>query len=122
MNKFCNFQDLRKKENLDSNDTVKYFLIVFDILHLNGFDLHYLPLEQRKAILYQNFFNKYKSLVIEVGKFITLSNIEDLGKEIQRNFYSAKKINCKGLIIKDTGPGSEYKFGKRSWYKVLNHA
>lgn len=121
-NKFSHFQDLRKKEeNTEFYKNKEFYFIAFDILYLNDKDISHLNLENRKLILENYFFKKFKYIVLELGERISLlnQNLQQTRQAIITKFNFAKDLNCEGLIIKSIGKQTEYPFGKRKWHKVI---
>lgn len=115
LHKFANFQQLRKKNN---SHNLNYFLIVWDILHLNNKHIYELNLNERKNILKQLKFETAKNILVEFGKEINLNNQNLAKQEIINQFNIAKQINCEGLILKQIGNNTKYKFNKRNWIKI----
>ena len=112
--KFSNFQDLRKKVNNQDKD---YFIILFDLVYLNHFDLSKENIEIRKLNLIKFFENISKKLLIETGTKVNFFS-NDFIEIIHNLFIKAKNINCEGLVLKEIGENSKYNFGKRKWYKL----
>ncbi len=80
---------------------------VFDILHLDHYDLHDLPLSRRREIL---------RAVLTESETVRLSGyVEEHGKAFYRE---AKKMGLEGIIAKDLK--SRYRFGQRTpdWVKI----
>jgi bifunctional non-homologous end joining protein LigD len=100
-----NFQDIQNYGN-KNNVELKYY--VFDLLKLNGHDLHGLELIKRKGLL--------KALVspLKSKSIIYNDHIEGAGTEL---FKKAQKENWEGIIGKDAH--SYYSSGTRSdrWLK-----
>jgi DNA ligase-1 len=118
LKKFCSFQELRKIENVNLSKDIEYIYIVFDLLYYNDVNIHKFKLEERKTLLKQFFYSKFKKIVVENGKWINLEILDIAKKEIKDYFNYAKSINCEGLVAKETGKTSIYQFGKRRWYKI----
>lgn len=115
---FYDFQELRKKQSEEEMDPdKKYFFIAFDIIYINGLDVHFLPIDKRKELLGRYFYKNFNTILVEMGRKINLNNQEAKG-EMREYFKFSKSINCEGLVIKIVGENSQYEFGKRKWYKV----
>jgi bifunctional non-homologous end joining protein LigD len=87
------------------------FVLLFDLLELDGEDLRSTPIEMRKRKLAQ--------LVRHVGSGLHLSDhLHGQGAEI---FEHACKIGCEGIVSKRLG--SRYVSGRTdNWIKVKNPA
>lgn len=118
--KFGYFQDLRKKENINNNSNYIYFVIAFDILYLNDQVVYNKNLEERKLLLYNVLYNNSSSILVEIGKVVDLANNDkdNIINSIKEYFKKSKTNNCEGLIIKQLGGDTEYKFDKRHWIKL----
>ncbi len=85
---------------------VKYFL--FDLLYLNGENLLYKPLKERKQKL-ESIIKKTEK--IEIAKYSVCSPTNE--DEIEREFLNALKEGGEGVMIKDSN--SVYESGVRAW-------
>jgi bifunctional non-homologous end joining protein LigD len=87
----------------------KAVLCVFDLIELDGLDLHHLPIEQRKA--------KLARLVRGPHPGIVLNEHYDGDGDIV--FEHACKLGCEGIVSKRLG--SLYRSGRSPhWIKVKN--
>jgi len=85
---------------------VKYFL--FDLLYLNGENLLYKPLKERKQKL-ESIIKKTEK--VEIAKYSVCSPTNE--DEIEREFLNALKEGGEGVMIKDSN--SVYESGVRAW-------
>jgi len=127
---FVDFQELRKKKvdiilvsNSDnysylSSQDKQYFFIAFDIIYINNNVVTDLELQERKRILKEFFFKKFKRIIVEEGLIIDLKNLDKAKLQIIEYFNFSRRLNCEGLVAKDLGKTSIYQFGKRRWYKL----
>ncbi len=102
------FQLLQNNAKEKIKGTLKYY--VFDLLHLNGYDLYDVPLTERKKLLKIVLAKSKKLKHIHYSEHVT-------GKGI--SFYKkAVKKNLEGIMAKEAG--SLYRTGKRSqdWLKI----
>jgi bifunctional non-homologous end joining protein LigD len=85
--------------------TLAYY--IFDILYLNGYDLHRLPLKKRLEIL--------KKVIVPSDLIRLSDSIEEKGTAL---FEAAKKNKLEGIIAKSLD--SPYQFDQRSlnWLKI----
>lgn len=93
----------------DQEGTVSY--LVFDILHLNGYDLRLLPLIKRKEIL--------KKLLSSISSYSIrfCDHIETRGSAF---FRQAKKHHLEGIIAKRADSTYQMKRSK-DWLKIKTH-
>lgn len=102
-----NFQAL---QNYDpSQKKVNLHYVVFDVLEINGSDVRFMPLEQRKKLL-EKLLSNYQQKEIELVKVSKLTGNEFLEE--------ARKKGWEGIMAKDNE--SAYASGTRSssWQKV----
>lgn len=82
---------------------------VFDIVHLNGFDLFEVPLIRRKELLKSVLENRISESVVYT---------EHIRKNGLRLFDEAANSNCNGIIARNAH--SPYRAGRRTqdWFKI----
>jgi bifunctional non-homologous end joining protein LigD len=105
-----NFQALQEVLSEKKTDRLIYY--VFDILHLDGYDLRPLPLVQRKEIL---------AGVIKAGKKAPIRFSDHVVGRAEDFFQRACQTGLEGIISKRKH--SPYKPGRaRDWFKIKCHA
>jgi bifunctional non-homologous end joining protein LigD len=105
-----NFQALQEALSEKKTDRLIYY--VFDILHLDGYDLRRLPLVQRKEILAD---------IIKTGKKAPIRFSDHVVGRAEVFFQRACKTGLEGIISKRKD--SPYKPGRaRDWFKIKCHA
>ena len=114
LKKYSDFQELRKK--IDDPDK-EYFIVLFDLVYFNDQNLSKENIEIRKINLIKFFSKLSKIIFVEKGEKVNFHK-EGTIEKITRLFNEAKKTNCEGLVLKETGEKSTYNFGKRQWYKL----
>lgn len=99
------FQALQNYDPDTTPGTLQFF--VFDMLHLNGHDMHSLPLKERKSLI--------PELVEPLSHVLYSDHIEGMGKAL---FEKALKMGMEGIIAKKAD--SRYSPGYRSedWLKL----
>jgi DNA ligase-1 len=116
-NAFVNFQELRKKSDGNIDPDKNYFYVAFDILLLNNKNLYSDDMLKRKDILQKVFNQTFDKIVVEKSHLINLD--DEVKPKLEKSYNKARKLNCEGLVIKQTN--LNYEFGKRKWYKVYKY-
>lgn len=100
-------------------DEIFVRFLAFDALHINEQNIHNLPLEKRKLILYKFFSSSIYDIAIVMGKTINLSAGGIAKNEIINYYNTAKSIDCSELVFKMMGNYTKYLFGSKSWIKAI---
>ena len=86
-------------------------LCAFDLIEIDGEDLRWRPIEDRKGILKKPIGNKYPGIAFN-------KHFDVEGSVV---FHHACKLGCEGIVSKRLG--SSYRFGRSNdWIKVKNPA
>ena len=98
-NGYPDFQSHQKRMNIDLKRDIEVLsrqfpatYYIFDILHLDGYDLKTLPLKERRKMLDYLLSNNKNNQRIRISDFI-----EGEGNDI---FESIKRMNLEGMVVK----------------------
>jgi bifunctional non-homologous end joining protein LigD len=119
-NGYPDFQSHQKRMNIDSKRDIEALsrqfpatYYIFDILHLDGYDLKTLPLTERRKILdYLLRSDNKNNQRIRISEFI-----EGEGNDI---FESIKRMNLEGMVVKHKLSRYHPDTRSREWLKIKN--
>jgi bifunctional non-homologous end joining protein LigD len=118
-NGYPDFQSHQKRMNIDLKKDIEKLsrqfpatYYIFDILHLDGFDLKTLPLTERRKILHYLLSNNKNNQRIKISEFI-----EGEGNDI---FEGIKRMNLEGMVVKHKLSAYYPDTRSREWLKIKN--
>ena len=118
-NGYPDFQSHQKRMNIDLKRDIEVLsrqfpatYYIFDILHLDGYDLKTLPLIERRKMLDYLLSNNKNNQRIRISEFI-----EGEGNDI---FESIKRMNLEGMVVKHKLSKYHSDTRSREWLKIKN--
>ena len=118
-NGYPDFQSHQKRMNVDLTRDIEVLsrqfpatYYIFDILHLDGYDLKTLPLTERRKILDNLLDNNKNNQRIRISEFI-----EGEGNDI---FESIKRMGLEGMVVKHKLSRYYPDTRSREWLKIKN--